>query len=235
MKLAQLLVMKSNVVALPEDDKRIVFLLAEYKNATLELINLKFSKEFGPAFKIFESYNYGGKEMSWEIFVKRAAEIKQGYKNHCFLSVQDIVDEALVYYKNYKQKDTNQIKAMVILAEEILAEIGKNLLESPIARPEICNKIELFFKSTGRLELDIDKIKEEHSFENLAKFITITRLVGEVQLYLISKKTSISNISAAENYLLNYYAKKVFDNFVSLEELKREHKYLELIDKKVVN
>jgi hypothetical protein len=235
LKLANFLSRESSVISLPEDTKRIVFLLATYGNLNLNAVNTELSKELGSHFKIFEFYHVEGNNISWKVFAKRAFEIRQGYQNHFYLKVQDIVNDVLGYYKNSKQNDTKKLIEMVDLGEKILSEIGSDLLETPSSKPNVLEEIEQFYEESGRIKLDIDRLNEEYSYENIASFITMISFVCQTKLHLINKKVSLSNLSAAEKYLLNYFAKKEFDNLISAEELIREHKPLEPVKNNIVN
>jgi hypothetical protein len=220
--LAKILAESSKVEALPEDRSRIVFLLADYTNASFEQVNQAFVKEFGPYFKIFRNYNIGTAVKPWSDLAKRASEIRNGYMNHNYITVQGAVDDIIAFTKDFPITDYNILKQMDNLAGEILVQVGDQP-EIPLATPaaaKIKEKVHQLYKMAGVLEMEIVKMEQSEDFETVADFVLKIKYACLLKTFCLEKNIDIKTYPLLEGFLLTEIGNMVGVSYLN-EGIKR--------------
>lgn len=229
--LAQIISSSSKAEVLPEDRSRLIYLLANCAALDLTKTNQSFEKEFGPGFRINESYMVRGKRYGWQKLAIKAKEIKNGLYNCCYLASQDLLDNIIEYYKLFPVNDINRLIAIDALANEIITDLSNDSILTPIAEraKPLMNKIERFYSATNRLKIDIDKLKEEVDFDKIKEYILTIHMICSVRISLSNSGIQLDRIDEAEKLLLKYIGRTRFMNLLSVDELERFGKPLTLV------
>jgi|GEM_PF-2218107 len=209
---------------LPEDRSRIIFTLAKCSGKTLEQANLIWKKEFGENFSLPAKFDIGGGEVrTFEEVAGRAKEIKNGFLNNAYFSVQAQVDELMTYIKSNALSDLPKIVELYNLAIDILAAIGgiPDGDPSDVVFHETMEKVIQFYKGSNRLQLDIERLNQEEDFSNIIEYVAIEKMVYQTKIHLIGNKHSVNDYAEAERYLLFVLAQLEMVNYITNEEQAR--------------
>lgn len=223
-RLAKFFAEASKVAAEPEDYMRIIFTLAKCADLSLTETNAIFSKEFGPNFHVYENYKIdGGAIKPWREIAIRAKEIKNGMLNHAYLLVQPLAEEILSTYKRNPDTDLEKIDKIYALANDIVGEIGVMIMDNPNApeNAETMKRIVEFYKLTNRLEMDIERLKDETNFDKITAYVNKMKFVYATKLYMIGKKLAFDQIDEAQKFIMKLLGQQEFAEYIDLDELKR--------------
>ncbi|MDO8444269.1 MAG: hypothetical protein Q7S80_02095 [bacterium] len=213
------------VEALPDDRQRMIFTIAMHYRDDFATLNASLIKDLGEHFYLKESYLIGQKKISWQEIVKRSKEIQVGFANISYLAVESQVLVMVRLYKASKEADPEKIKQIDQLALDVLVKTV-DFIRIPPSAPEMQDKMPLinnFYKTTGRLQIDIDSLIDRPDIEEAITFITITKAICEVKLSLIKRRIPLTDYDVAEYEFRRIMAINYFDNnLVSLDEMKRE-------------
>lgn len=225
----------ANIQALAEDRTRIVFLLAKMVQSSLTAIQHAFSLEFGPDFKIYSEYKVGIKTKSLKELAIRALEIRNGYRNFDLLYVRSTVAEIMEFYKMFELSDPVVLDQLINLSDELLALLIVGDIETTniVSSPELKEKIIQFYKLTGRLDLDIQKLDDAPDYSDISRFVFMVKYVSIAKLWLVKNGYKVDDYSNARNVLLKYFAQKFAMSYRS-DELARQHVKLRPIGGKSV-
>jgi|GEM_PF-2096905 len=228
-KLAMIFVPTIEGNLLPEDNGRVVFLLAKCAALDLQTANKKFQNEFGPFFRLQDEYRIKGRLYSWKLFAAKSVKIKRGIHNICYFLVQDVVKEIIAYMKIFRTADPQGLIEISNLAREIRKLIrGENRYISPSA-PEagpILEKVKRLFTLTRRLEIDYRKIVEEPDLYEVERFAFVIETISIIRLELLAKRMSPDDYNYAKRYLTKQFGEAKFMDLMSTEELQRLHQPL---------
>ncbi|MFA7252946.1 MAG: hypothetical protein WC107_00145 [Patescibacteria group bacterium] len=227
--LACLLAETCGSIAIDDDRKRIIFAIAGMKDGSLNDINITLAKLFQGTFRLNEKYVISQQVKSWQEIVVRCRQIKNGYENLCYLAVKPQVDNFARLYKGSGEENPETLKKISALAKEILL-VMHNYIEYPITIPqlkEIYPKVVDFYRLTNRLELDIEKLKEEVNCEEALIYIVNAEEIADTKIYLTAHGLKTDNYEEAENYIRERSAMLYFySTLITSSELERAGKPL---------
>lgn len=235
--LARIIASSTTTEVLPEDRSRLIFLLASCATLELEKANQLFGKEFGPNFKIKDSYLAGKKRYGWQKLAVKAKEIRNGLYNYCYLVSQDLLNNIIEYFKLFQINDLNQLTAVDALALDIITDLKNTTVLTPAseqAKP-LMEKIEKFYSATNRLRIDIESLKEETDLGKIKEYVLTTHLICSTKIKLHSLKIPADDTTKAKELLFKHLGRVEFMDLLSVDELERFGKTLELINKKIIN
>jgi hypothetical protein len=232
--LTKILTETSGVVALPEDRTRILFLLVKFADANLPAVNQAFKQEFGPYFNIYGEYRIGEKRKTWRELARRAAEIKNGYKNFDLLVTKVIADLIAEFYRIYDVKEPEKLAKILDLSHRILVKSAKdNVTDFRIADiPELKGYASELYKLVERVPLDIKELDQDVRIGKVNEFVFLIKYATMARLDLISLKKPIDDFATVEKLVGEYFAQK-FSLRYRRDEFSRIHQKLEPIKKRI--
>lgn len=220
--LADFVSKKCGAVAFPEDRTRIVLSLAKLNGKNLDFINKALEKEFGDYFKLLPEYSVPGKKISFSDVTKRAAKIRNGLFNICYLSVEAIAREIMIYFRSNTINNKEELIRIREMSFNLLAKMRNPLsFMSPETYNQIKPELIAYYKATNRAQLDISSLEDNPDFDEIAKFIYITTEIVSTKLRLMEKNYAPTDIARAQTIISSNLADADFRGRISVEEIRR--------------
>lgn len=219
--LAKFVTEQSKVVAFQDDRTRIVLQLAQLNGKELKDINSALVNEFGDYFQMFPVYVTGDKKLTYQEITKRAAEIRNGLRNICYLGIEDTAEEVMIYFKGNTVNDKEKLLQLRDATFSLMQKMrdASAFISSGVFK-EIKPEIITYYKLTNRTELDVKSL-DDPDFDDIAKFVYMMAEIVSIKLKLIERGFAPNDLVQAKKIILDNLARIEFNKYTSVEEMER--------------